>query len=66
MRTNRGSDGAQWYWADLPVTGKKVRVGFPASRVDVQPWLAMLLIFFAVGLALLLRTPYPAAAVADD
>ncbi len=45
LRASRSADGVQWYWADLPVAGEKVRVGFPASRVDVQPWLAMLLIF---------------------
>ena len=38
---SRGAEGEQWYWADLPVAGKMVRVGFPVSRVDVQPWLAM-------------------------
>lgn len=41
LRTSRSEDGTQWYWANLPVAASKVRVGFPASRVDVQPWLAM-------------------------
>jgi two-component system osmolarity sensor histidine kinase EnvZ len=55
IRASRGTDGEQWYWADLLVTGERVRVGFPASRVDVQPWLAMLLIF-SVGTLVTLVT----------
>ncbi|KAF0166403.1 MAG: Osmolarity sensor protein EnvZ [Rhodocyclaceae bacterium] len=55
LRTSRAEDGEQWYWADLPAAGAKVRVGFPASRVDVQPWLAMLLIL-SVGTVVTLIT----------
>ena len=50
-----GEDGEQWYWADIPVEDASVRVGFPASRVDVQPWLAMLLIL-TVGTVVTLIT----------
>lgn len=55
LRASRSADGEQWYWADLPAAREKVRVGFPASRVDVQPWLAMLLIF-SVGAVVTLIT----------
>lgn len=55
LRASRYADGEPWYWADLPVAGKTVRVGFPSSRVDVQPWLAMLLIF-SVGTLVTLVT----------
>ena len=55
LRAGRGGDGEQWYWADLPVSGAKVRIGFPASRVDVQPWFAMLLIL-SVGTLVTLIT----------
>ncbi|MBZ0127445.1 MAG: HAMP domain-containing protein [Rhodocyclaceae bacterium] len=55
LRASRGDDGEEWYWADLPTENGKVRVGFPASRVDVQPWLAMLLIL-AVGTLVTLNT----------
>ena len=58
LRASRGADGAQWYWADLPVAGKKVRIGFPASRVDVQPWLAMLLIFSVGALVTLITSAW--------
>ncbi|MFO1285434.1 MAG: ATP-binding protein [Rubrivivax sp.] len=55
LRASHAGDGEQWYWADLPTAKGKVRVGFPASRVDVQPWLAMLLIL-TVGLIVTLNT----------
>jgi two-component system osmolarity sensor histidine kinase EnvZ len=58
LRARRSGDGAQWYWADLPVAGEKVRVGFPASRVDVQPWLAMLLIFSVGALVTLVTSAW--------
>lgn len=50
-----GEDGEQWYWADIPVESTSVRVGFPASRVDVRPWFAMLLIL-SVGTVVTLIT----------
>lgn len=55
LRASRAEDGEKWYWADLPAGGATVRVGFPASRVDVQPWLAMLLILL-VGAGVTLVT----------
>jgi two-component system osmolarity sensor histidine kinase EnvZ len=55
LLASRASDGDRWYWADLPVDGATVRVGFPASRVDVQPWLAMMLIL-TVGTVVALIT----------
>ncbi|MDP2135217.1 MAG: ATP-binding protein [Sulfuritalea sp.] len=58
LRASLGRDGEQWYWADLPVEGTMVRVGFPASRVDVQPWLAMLLIFSVGALVTLVTSAW--------
>ena len=55
LRASHADDGEEWYWADLPTERGTVRVGFPASRVDVQPWLAMLLIL-AVGIFVTLNT----------
>lgn len=55
LRASRSDTGEEWYWADIPVEEGIVRVGFPASRVDVQPWLAMLLIFL-VGTLVTLGT----------
>ncbi|MCF8152106.1 MAG: HAMP domain-containing protein [Sulfuritalea sp.] len=75
LHASYADDGEQWYWADLPVAGGKVRVGFPASRVDVQPWLAMLLIlsvgtvvtlFTSAGLARWLIAPLSRMAAATQ
>ena len=55
LRTDRAEDGEAWYWADLPVSGGEVRIGFPASRVSVQPSLALLLIL-SVGAIVALVT----------
>lgn len=58
LRTSRSAAGEAWYWADLPVAGAKVRIGFPASRVDVQPWLAMLVIFSVGALVTLITSAW--------
>lgn len=55
LRASLAEGGERWYWADLPASGSRVRVGFPAERVDVQPWLAILLIF-SVGAVVALIT----------
>lgn len=55
LRASLADDGERWYWADLPAGGATVRVGFPDSRVDVQPWLAMVLIL-SVGTIVALVT----------
>ncbi len=55
LRSSREPDGAEWFWADLRAQGDTVRIGFPASRVDVRPWFAMLLIL-SVGVAVALVT----------
>lgn len=55
LGTDRDEHGEQWYWADLPVTGGEVRVGFSAGRIAVQPSLALLLIL-SVGAVVTLVT----------
>jgi two-component system osmolarity sensor histidine kinase EnvZ len=47
LHKNIGTDGQAWYWADLPAGNRSVRVGFPSSRVSVQPSLALLIILAA-------------------
>jgi two-component system osmolarity sensor histidine kinase EnvZ len=47
--TGHDTDDGVWYWATLPVidatgTPAKIQVGFPASRVAVQPSAALLII----------------------
>lgn len=53
-------DGKNWYWAILPVADDSgvvtsIQVGFPASRVAVQPSAALLIILF-VGAAVTFLT----------
>lgn len=55
LLASASEEGERWYWADLPSSGSRVRVGFPESRVDVQPWLAILLIV-SVGAVVALIT----------
>ncbi|MBK9245685.1 MAG: HAMP domain-containing protein [Burkholderiales bacterium] len=56
LRASRAGDGARWYWADLPAEGGRVQVGFPASRVAVQPSLALLTILLIGALVTLLTS----------
>jgi two-component system osmolarity sensor histidine kinase EnvZ len=44
-----------WFWVELPVGDKTIRVGFPRSRIGVQPPLAGLTVLLA-GLLLSLLT----------
>jgi two-component system osmolarity sensor histidine kinase EnvZ len=58
LLTSRAEDGESWYWADLPTGGGKVRVGFPASRVAVQPSLAVMLILSVGALVALITSAW--------
>jgi two-component system osmolarity sensor histidine kinase EnvZ len=46
--TSTDAAGEAWYWADIPVDGAMVRLGFPRSRVAVRPPEALMLVL-AVG-----------------
>lgn len=50
-----GPDGTLWYWADMPIKGSTVRIGFSPGRVSVQPSLALLIIL-ATGVIVTLLT----------
>ena len=54
LRQTEAADGQTWIWADLPAGQDKVRVGFAADRVAVQPSLALLLVPIGQG-----RRPAP-------
>jgi two-component system osmolarity sensor histidine kinase EnvZ len=58
LHASRAEDGESWYWADLPAAGTMVRVGFPASRVAVQPSLALLLILSVGALVTLITSAW--------
>ena len=55
LQQGAGPDGEPWYWADMPVGNMSVRIGFPPSRISVQPSLALLIIL-AVGTVVTLLT----------
>ncbi|MBU0753476.1 MAG: HAMP domain-containing protein [Gammaproteobacteria bacterium] len=52
------ADGRSWYWADLPVHDASVRVGFPASRIAVQPSIALLIILAAGTVVILITSAW--------
>jgi two-component system osmolarity sensor histidine kinase EnvZ len=58
LLSSRAESGELWYWADLPTAGAKVRIGFPASRVAVQPSLALLLILSVGALVTLVTSAW--------
>jgi two-component system osmolarity sensor histidine kinase EnvZ len=58
LLASRAENDELWYWADLPTAGAKVRVGFPASRVAVQPSLALLLILSVGALVTLVTSAW--------
>jgi two-component system, OmpR family, osmolarity sensor histidine kinase EnvZ len=53
-------DGSLWYWARLPASGTTdmLQVGFPASRVAVQPSAALLIIMLAGALVTFLTAAW--------
>lgn len=58
LLASRAENGELWYWADLPTAGAHVRVGFPDSRVAVQPSLALLLILSVGALVTLVTSAW--------
>jgi two-component system osmolarity sensor histidine kinase EnvZ len=49
--SHQGED--DWFWADLPVRGEVVRLGFSRSRIGVHPPFAMFLVLSVGGLVIL-------------
>ncbi len=59
LRHANTADGESWYWADLPARGgAPVRVGFPASRIAVQPSIALLIILAAGTVVILITSAW--------
>ena len=53
---SENADGATWYWCNVPTGTGLLGVGLPASRIDSQPFTALLIglvggLFFVVALA---------------
>ncbi len=45
-----------WFYADIPMGGQTIRVGFPSSRVAVRPPFAALLVILAGAIAVVLTS----------
>lgn len=54
LRTSVDDAGAVWLWADIPVDGAAVRVGFAHERAGIRPPLALVLILSAGALVTLI------------
>jgi two-component system osmolarity sensor histidine kinase EnvZ len=40
LKTSVGSNGEEWYWADIPLPDSILSFGFPRSRIGVKPSVA--------------------------
>lgn len=47
--------GGEWFWADIPISGELVRLGFARSRIGVNPPIAFILLI-TIGLYLTIMT----------
>lgn len=55
LRGSREPDNSAWFWADIERGGATIRVGFPRSRIDVGPLMALVLVL-SVGTWVTLMT----------
>ncbi len=72
LGSNVDGRGVRWYWADIPIGGEPLRLGFSRDRVGVQAPTALLILLGGAGLATLLaaillvrRLTRPLARLAD-
>lgn len=45
-----------WYWVDIPMAGRTIRIGFDANRLGTHPPTAILLVVFGGALAVVFTT----------
>lgn len=55
IKQSIAEDGEDWFWADIPVSNKTLRFGFPHSRIGVNPPVAFFLLAI-IGLSLTIIT----------
>jgi len=55
LKSSRDASGAEWVWADIPVSGNSLRIGFPRERIVIHPPLALFFLFI-VGTGLTILT----------
>ncbi|MCW8922976.1 MAG: ATP-binding protein [Gammaproteobacteria bacterium] len=53
LKISQDINGVDWYWADLFINNRNVRIGFSSSHVDAQPPLVLILLLVVGGLATL-------------
>lgn len=56
--SNMDKRGRRWYWADIPVAGEPIRVGFSRNRLGAQVPAALLLLLGGGGLMTLLTAVF--------
>lgn len=50
------SEPQRWYWVDIPMAGRTIRIGFDANRLGTHPPTAILLVVFGGALAVVFAT----------
>ena len=53
LKISQDNNGVDWYWADLIVNNRNVRIGFSSSHINAQPPLVLILLLVVGGLATL-------------
>ena len=53
LKVSQDENNIDWYWADLNINNKNVRIGFSSSHINAQPPLVLILLLVVGGLATL-------------
>ena len=53
LKISQDENGEDWYWADLTINNKNVRIGFSSTHINAQPPLVLMLLLLVGGLATL-------------
>ena len=53
LKISEDKSGTNWYWANLTINNKNVRIGFSSTHVNAQPPLVLMLLLVVGGLATL-------------
>ena len=50
LKISQDENGEDWYWADLTINNKNVRIGFSSTNINAQPPLVLMLLLQVGGL----------------
>ena len=53
LKISQDENNVDWYWADLNINNKNVRIGFSSTHINAQPPLVLILLLVVGGLATL-------------